>query len=68
MACTEICILSFVLNLGLVALCGWLSWNWYSQRRKNKTLVAELGSDSLEHYLQEIKKRGFDFTLRPKKK
>ncbi len=67
MALTNFGIISLVLNVLLIAITVYLLSKLMQQQQKIKSLVNELGSDSLEHYLQEIKKRGFDFTLKPKK-
>jgi hypothetical protein len=68
MTCTNICIISIILNILFLAAITWFIVKHFQQRKRIKQLVNELGSDSLEHYLNEIKGRGFDFTLKPKGK
>ena len=63
----EIGLTSLILNMAFLAAITWLLIRYFKLRKRVKELVKELGSDSLEHYLREIKKRGFDFTLKPKK-
>ncbi len=67
MALTSVSMISVVLNILLIAAVIALLIDLHRKQRKIKEVVAELGSDSLEHYLTEIRRRGFDFTLKPKK-
>jgi len=68
MACTLVCIISLVFNIILLTGILFLGWKYFQKNKQNKSLVGELNSDSLEHYLSEIKKRGYEFTLKPGKK
>ena len=68
MTFTTIGIISLVLNIVLLTIITWLMVKYFEQKKQINNLVKELGSDSLEHYLKEIKKRGFDFILKPKDK
>ena len=61
-------LLSIILNLVLLGLMTWFLYQNFKQKKQIEQLVGELNEDSLEHYLNAIKKKGFDFTLKPKKK
>jgi predicted PurR-regulated permease PerM len=68
MACTTICIISLLLNIVFLAIITLLIMHYFKLRRQLKSLVKELDNNSLEHFLNTIKKKGFDFTLKPKTK
>ncbi|MCK5283319.1 MAG: hypothetical protein KAK00_07965 [Nanoarchaeota archaeon] len=68
MAFTTMGITSLILNIVFLAIITWFIIRYFEQKKRIKKLVEELGTDSLEHYLNEIKKKGFDFTLKPKGK
>lgn len=68
MTVTMIGILSGILNLVFLGVISWLISKYFQQKKQIKQLVNELGSDSLEHYLKEINKKGFEFTLKPRDK
>ena len=65
---TAVSIASLAFNIILLALLIWLFSIVFRQNKQIKKLVDEMSNESLEHYLEEIKKRGYDFTLKPKKK
>ena len=60
--------ISVSLNLIFFVIIVFLLMEYFKKKKQIKELANELGNDSLEHYLSEIKKRGFDFTLKPKSK
>jgi hypothetical protein len=66
MSTTVIVVLSLIFNVILLILMTLLIIKNFELKKRIKQLVSELGSDSLEHYLNEIKNRGFDFSLKPK--
>ena len=68
MSFTTVSIISIIFNVIFISALVWLLIQFLKQKKQIKNLVKELDSDSLEHYLNEIKKRGFEFTLKPKKK
>jgi large-conductance mechanosensitive channel len=68
MALTEFGIVSVILNIVLAVILFYVVREYLKLRKQVKRLVNELDTDSLEHYLNEIKKRGFEFTLKPKGK
>ena len=68
MGFTGIGILSVILNVIFLVIITLLIKKYFEQKKQIKHLVNELGSDSLEHYLKEINKKGFEFTLKPKDK
>ena len=68
MACTIPCLISLVFNIILLIILTFLIIKYFNQKNQVNHLVKELSDESLEHYLKEIKKRGFEFTLKPKKK
>jgi len=68
MGFTTIGIISLILNILFLVIITILLKNYFKLKKQVKSLAGELGSDSLEHYLNEIKKRGFEFTLKPKDK
>ena len=59
---------SLVLNVLFLAAITWLTVKYFQERKRANNLVKELDNDSLEHYLNQIKKRGFDVTVKPSKK
>ncbi len=66
MSLLTISIASIILNIILLGLITYLMLRLFKERTRANKLANELGSDSLEHYLNEIKKRGFEYTLKPK--
>lgn len=68
MALTAVSLSSIFLNVFLIISVVALLFDRYRKQKRINDLIAELGSDSLEHYLNEIRKRGFEFTLKPRKK
>jgi hypothetical protein len=65
---TEFGILSVILNIVLLVIVVWLLFLLYKSKKQLKRVTKEISDDGLEHHIQEIKKRGFDLTLKPKGK
>ncbi len=68
MAFTTISIMSLLLNIIFLTAMAFILKRYFDQRKQLKDVVKELESDSLEHYLKKIRDRGFDVTVKPKKK
>lgn len=68
MVFTAIGIISMILNIIFLIVISLLLIKYFQMKRQVNSLVKELGNDSLEHYLNEIKKRGFEFIMKPKDK
>ncbi|MBD3164048.1 hypothetical protein GF323_02525 [Candidatus Woesearchaeota archaeon] len=67
MACTAISISSIILNVVFLAAITWLLIQYFGQKRQIRNLVKEFENESLEHYLKQIRNKGFDVTVKPKK-
>ena len=68
MACTTICIWSLIINILLLVIISWFMKKYFEQKKQLKGVIKEFDNDSLEYYLKEIKKRGFDVIIKPDKK
>lgn len=64
---TVLGISSIVLNILLLAFASWMLYKLYEEKKQVKRLLKEIESDSLEHYLKQIKKKGFEVTVKPRK-
>ena len=59
----------FILAILLLCIaCAWLLMKHFSQRKQIAGLIREIETDSLEHHINAIRKKGYEFSLRPGKK
>ncbi len=68
MGFTAVGIMSLILNIILLVVITRLMISYFEQKKQIKNLVKELDSESLEHYLNQIRKKGFDVSVKPLKK
>ena len=58
---------SIILNIVFLVIITLLIRKYFKQKKQLRGVISELDNESLEHFLKEIRKRGFDVTVKPQK-